>query len=318
MKILVTGGAGFIGSNLVEALLKLRYVTYVRVLDNLSSGYYKNIEPFLSNPKFEFVKGDIQDINTCMEACNSMDLIAHQAAMVSVPKSIENPFENHNVNINGTLNLLLAAKANKIRRLVFATSSAVYGDNKNLPLSETEAANFLSPYSLSKYVNELYASLFANLYGISFIGLRYFNVYGQRQNPCSDYASFIPKLIKAALDETTPTIKGDGTFSSDYVHIQDVIQANILSLFSQNYHARNKIFNIGRGEETTLNQLWSYIKESSNCSVDAIHDLEEKVEAKRSLADIAKASTLLGYTPKVPIHVGISKTISYYKEAVLV
>ena len=248
---------------------------------------------------------------------DSMDLIAHQAASVSVPKSIDNPLENHNININGTLNLLMAAKANKIWRIVFATSSAVYGDHKKVLVSETDTANFSSPYSLSKYVNELYASLFADLYGISFIGLRYFNVFGPKQDPCSTYASVIPKFIKAALDETTPTINGDGTFSSDFVHIQDVIQANILSLFSQNYHARNKIFNIGRGEETTLNQLWTYIKESSNCSVDAIHSLEEEDKHTCSLADIAKAKTLLGYTPKVPVKVGITRTINYYKQVVV-
>jgi len=316
MKILITGGAGFIGSNIVEALLKKKNVSLVRVLDNLSTGFISNIEPFLAHPKLEFVKGDIQEYDTCVKACKGIDCLSHQAALVSVPKSIQDPLSNNAININGTLNLLSSAKEAGVQRIVFATSAAVYGDSQTLPKVEEDLGKLLSPYALAKYVNELYASIYSDLYGLEFIGLRYFNVFGQRQDPSSAYASVIPIFIKKALYNDAPTINGDGSFSRDFVHVQDVVQANLLGLFTQEEKAINKIYNIGRGEQTTLNQLWQYIKAISDCSVNAIHGEARIGDIPHSLADISKAQSLLDFHPKVSIKEGLEQTMDYYQQTI--
>lgn len=315
MKILVTGGAGFIGSNLVEYLLSDSKVSFVRVVDNLSTGFYKNIQPFLEHPKFEFKWGDIRDYATCMEVCKGIDRISHQAALGSVPRSIKNPIATNATNITGTLNIMTAAKESGVSRVVFAASSSTYGDSKTLPKVEDKIGNPLSPYAVTKYVKELYAKVFADLYGLEFVGLRYFNIFGKRQDPNGAYAAVIPLFMKAALSNNPPTINGDGTYSRDFTYVENAVQANVLSLFTEHPSAINQVYNIACGQRTTLNQLWSFIKEASDCTVDAIHGSQRLGDIPHSLADISKAKDLLGYEPKVDVKTGLEKALVFYKQS---
>lgn len=310
--VLVTGGAGFIGSNLVESLLQHKEVEKVIVLDNLKTGFLKNIEPFFNNPKFTFIEGDITDYQTCLKACEGVHLISHQAALGSVPRSIKDPLTTNQVNITGTLNIFNAAVEKKVKRIVFAASSSTYGDSKELPKEENKIGSPLSPYAVTKYVNELYANVFAKTYGIEYVGLRYFNVYGPKQDPNGAYAAVIPLFFKAALQNCAPTINGDGLISRDFTFVSNAVEANILALFTENNDAVNQIYNIACGESTNLNQLWDLIKATTNSSVNPIYGSFRKGDIEHSLANINKAKSLLGYTGKVKIKEGIEKSNSWY------
>ncbi len=311
--ILVTGGAGFIGSNLVEALLKDSRVNKVRVFDNLSTGFKKNIEEFEGNDKFEFVWGDIQDFNFCKKACEGMDLINHQAALGSVPRSIKDPLTTNATNITGTLNIFQAAIESGIERVVFAASSSTYGDSKTLPKVEDKIGKPLSPYAVTKYVSELYADVFAKTYDFEYVGLRYFNVFGPKQDPNGAYAAVIPLFFKAALERKSPTINGDGSYSRDFTYVENAVQANIKSLFVENSKAVNQIYNIAFGEKTTLNELWQYIQEATNIDLEAKHGPNRAGDIPHSLADISKGKELLDYNPKVSVRQGLKKAYHYYR-----
>lgn len=314
MKILVTGGAGFIGSNLVEALLEDERVSFVRVLDNLSTGYERNIEEFLDNPKFEFLKGDIRNYDDCLKACDGIDKISHQAALGSVPRSIKDPVTTDTVNIGGTLNVFAAAKEKGIHRVVFAASSSTYGDSKELPKVEDIIGKPLSPYAITKYVNELYADVFARTYEkFEYIGLRYFNIFGPKQDPNGAYAAVIPLFIKAAINKRAPIINGDGTFSRDFTYIDNAVQANLKSLFTDRSESINQIYNIACGERTTLNELWSYIKDAANVSIEAQHGPNRMGDIPHSLANVSKAENLLEYSPLFKVKDGIIQTLKYYQ-----
>jgi UDP-N-acetylglucosamine/UDP-N-acetylgalactosamine 4-epimerase len=313
-KILLTGGAGFIGSNIAAALLDDERVARLRVLDNLSTGFRRNIEPFLSHPKFEFMEGDISDYDTCLRACTDMQLVCHQAALGSVSRSIENPLRTNEVNITGHLNILHAAVQNNIRRVVFAASSSTYGDSENLPKVEDIIGKPLSPYAVTKYVNELYAHVFALNYGLEYVGLRYFNVFGPNQDPHGAYAAVIPLFFKAALDGVAPTIHGDGTNSRDFTYVANTVEANLLALFTERKEALNHIYNIACGEQTSLNELWEKICEVTGCNIPANYGPYRKGDIPHSLADISKAKELLGYKGDITMKEGLERALHWYKK----
>jgi UDP-N-acetylglucosamine/UDP-N-acetylgalactosamine 4-epimerase len=313
MKILVTGGAGFIGSNLVEELLKDVRVSGVTVLDNLATGAKQNITPFLSHPRFKFIEGDIRSYETCLDACTDIQLISHQAALGSVPRSINDPLTTNEVNITGTLNIFTAAKEKNVKRIVYAASSSTYGDHPGLPKVEDKTGNPLSPYAVTKLVNELYAKVFANLYETEFIGLRYFNIFGPRQNPNGPYAAVIPLFAEALLKNVPPTINGDGSTSRDFTFVGNAVQANILAMFTENQQAVNSVYNIACGERTTLTALFEGLKQEANTDLQAIYGPERTGDVKHSLADISKAQQLLGYQPAIKIKEGLAKTFQWYK-----
>lgn len=313
--ILVTGGAGFIGSNIVETLLNDERVGKVRVLDNLATGFENNIKAFSENDRFEFLKGDIRNFEDCMKATEGMHLITHQAALGSVPRSIKDPLTSNDVNITGTLNVFHAAVENKIKRVVFAASSSTYGDSEGLPKIEHTIGRPLSPYAVTKYVNELYADVFAQTYDFEFIGLRYFNVFGPKQDPSGAYAAVIPLFMKAALENKSPYINGDGSYSRDFTYVANAVQANMLALFTENEAAVNKIYNVAFGERTTLSQLWEYIKELANANVDVIHRDNRVGDIPHSLANISKAKSLLGYDPKFDVKSGLKEAIKWYSNS---
>lgn len=313
MRILLTGGAGFIGSNLVESLLQDERVSFVRVLDNLSTGALKNIEEFQTHPKFEFTKGDICSYETCKAACHGMDIVSHQAALGSVPRSINDPLTTNNVNITGTLNIFTAAKETGIKRIVYAASSSTYGDHPGLPKVENIIGNPLSPYAVTKYVNELYARVYASLYNMEFIGLRYFNIFGPKQNPGGAYAAVIPLFAEALLNNKPPTINGDGSHSRDFTYVANAVQANILSLFTSNSDAVNQVYNIACGEQTSLLELFDGLKKEASSIMQPLFGPERKGDVKHSLADISKAKQFLGYNPVVNVEEGLRKTFNWYK-----
>ena len=314
MRILITGGAGFIGSNLVSALLKDERVSLVRVLDNLATGSMANINEFLINEKFEFKEGDIRNYQTCLDACTGIDYISHQAALGSVPRSINDPLTSNEVNITGTLNIFNAAKENNCKRVVYAASSSTYGDYPGLPKVEDKIGNPLSPYAVTKYVNELYARVYANLYGMEIIGLRYFNIFGPKQNPNGPYAAVIPLFAEALLKNMPPTINGDGSHSRDFTYVDNAVQANILSLFTNNKEAVNQVYNIACGQQTSLLELFNGLKKEAGILLDPVYGPERKGDVKHSLADISKAKKNLGYNPAVSVQEGLTKTFNWYKE----
>ena len=313
MRILITGGAGFIGSNLAEKLLADERVSLVRVLDNLATGSLKNIEGYFAHPKFEFMEADIRDFEACLKACENIDAITHQAALGSVPRSIKDPLTINEVNITGTLNVFTAAKEKNIKRVVYAASSSTYGDHPGLPKVEDIIGNPLSPYAVTKFVNELYAKVYASLYDMQFIGLRYFNIFGPRQNPQGAYAAVIPLFAKALLEKKPPVINGDGSHSRDFTFVDNAVQANILSLFTNNLTAVNQVYNIACGDQTSLLQLFNKLKQEAGVNLQPIHNVERKGDVKHSLADISKAATLLGYKPAVPVGDGLRTTFEWYK-----
>lgn len=315
---LVTGGAGFIGSNLVEYLLKYN-AGRVRVLDNLSTGFYKNVEPFMSLSNFEFVEGDIRDLQECKNALNGIDYVLHNAALGSVPRSINDPITSNQVNVDGFLNMLVAAKENKnIKRMIYAASSSTYGDHPGLPKVEDVIGKPLSPYAITKYVNELYADVFAKIYGMEIIGLRYFNVFGQRQNPEGAYAAVIPKFVKSFISYESPVINGNGDYSRDFTYIDNVVQMNMRALFSSDPDSINTVYNTAFGERTTIMQLVEYIKENLVKKDQKIADINvtngpvRTGDVPHSLASVDKAKKLLNYDPKFSIRSGIAETIDWY------
>ncbi|HEU4472521.1 MAG TPA: SDR family oxidoreductase [Flavisolibacter sp.] len=314
MRILVTGGAGFIGSNLVEQLLQRPDVGLVRVLDNLATGSAKNIESFLSHPNFEFIEGDIRDYAGCLSACEGIDLISHQAALGSVPRSINDPLTSNEVNVTGTLNIFNAAREKAVKRIVYAASSSTYGDHPGLPKLEDRIGNPLSPYAVTKYVNELYAQVYARTYGMQLIGLRYFNVFGPKQNPKGPYAAVIPLFIKSVLDNEPPVMNGDGTHSRDFTFVGNAVHANECALFATDPAAVNTVYNIAFGEQTSLNQLFETIKEIAGSDLAPRYGPERTGDVKHSLADISKARQLLGYQPATSVKEGLKIAFEWYRK----
>ena len=312
--ILVTGGAGFIGSNLVSYLLNHPGVNKVRVLDNLATGSLKNLEAFESTIKFEFINGDIRDYQSCMKACKGIDLISHQAALGSVPRSINDPLTSNEVNVTGTLNIFQAAKESNIKRVVYAASSSTYGDHPGLPKEEDKIGNPLSPYAVTKYVNELYARIYSEVYGLELIGLRYFNVFGPHQNPAGPYAAVIPLFIKSVLDNEPPVINGDGETSRDFTYVANAVHANVQALFTENKEAVNQVYNIAFGERTTLNELFEFIKEVAGSDLAPKYGPERSGDVKHSLADISKAKKLLNYNPQVSVKDGLKEAFEWYRK----
>lgn len=314
VSVLVTGGAGFIGSNIVSALLELDQVQKVRVLDNLSTGNKNNLEKYSSNQKFEFLWGDIRSYNTCLEACDGIDLVSHQAALGSVPRSIKSPIVTNDVNITGTLNIFTAAKNTGINRVVYAASSSTYGDSLILPKKEEVIGSPISPYAVTKLVNELYAKVYSDIYNIDFIGLRYFNVYGPHQSPNGAYAAVIPLFMNALLKNKKPTINGDGMQTRDFTYVENVVQANIKSLFTTNEEALNQVYNIACGESISILDLYNEIKKITDSNIEPNFGPTREGDVKHSLANISKAKNLLSYCPKVKTSVGIIKTYEWFKE----
>ncbi|MEZ5041390.1 MAG: SDR family oxidoreductase [Saprospiraceae bacterium] len=312
--ILVTGGAGFIGSNLVETLIADQRVGLVRVLDNLSNGHLKNIQPFLTHADFEFIEGDIRDFDTCLKACKDIHLVSHQAALGSVPRSIKDPQTTNDVNIGGTLNIFKAAEESGINKVVFAASSSTYGDSQALPKREDVIGKPISPYAVTKLVCELYAQVFSNLYNFNFIGLRYFNVFGPKQDPNGPYAAVVPLFIKAIMENSAPIIHGDGLQSRDFTFVGNAVQANVKALFTENKDAWNEVYNIALGERTTLLALFEMLKEVSNASLEPIFGPTRQGDVKHSLADISKAKNYLGYDPHISIKEGLRVAFEWYKK----
>jgi len=308
---LITGGAGFIGSHLAEYLLKFG-AKKVKILDNLSTGFIDNINPFFINNNFEFLEGDIRNLETCQKACKDVDFIFHQAALGSVPRSIEDPITTNGVNIDGFLNMLVAARDNIVKKFIYAASSSTYGDSKNLPKIENEIGKPLSPYAITKYVNELYAEIFYNQYGLKSIGLRYFNVFGPRQSPQGAYAAVIPLFIEAILKNISPKINGDGETTRDFTFISNVVQANIKSIFADE-KADGEIFNVAVGESTSLNKMFNLLTQFSNSELKAFHAPEREGDIRNSLADISKAKNLLNYHPEIKIEEGLRLTLEWFK-----
>ncbi|QNK61258.1 SDR family oxidoreductase [Pedobacter sp. PAMC26386] len=308
---LITGGAGFIGSNLVKYLLKYG-AGKVRVLDNLSTGFLKNIEEFESDPAFEFMNGDIRDPETCISACKGIDYVAHQAALGSVPRSIQDPSTTSQVNIEGFLNMLLAVKDQQVKRMVYAASSSTYGDSKELPKQEDRIGAPLSPYAVTKLVNELYADVFNKTYGTDSVGLRYFNVFGPNQDPEGAYAAVIPLLMKAVLSGKPPRINGDGTQTRDFTFIENVVQANIKALLFTD-HLPHAIYNVACSERISLNQLWTSIKELNHTDPGQTYGPSRAGDIHDSLADISRIRKDLGYEPLYDVKKGLKFTLNWMK-----
>jgi len=304
---LITGGAGFIGSNLVAYLLE-NNAKKVRVLDNLATGFMKNLEQFQNNPRFEFLEGDIRDLETCKNAMEGIDYVSHQAALGSVPRSINDPLTSNEVNVTGFLNMLVAQKeSDTVKRMVYAASSSTYGDSKNLPKVEDTIGKPLSPYAVTKLVNELYANVFFKTYGTQTIGLRYFNVFGPNQSPTGAYAAVIPLFMQALKDEKAPTINGDGEQTRDFTFVQNAVQANVRAFFAKE-EAINQVFNVAFGERISLNTLWEDLKNISGKEVKANYGPPRKGDVRDSLANIDKARKLLGYDPLFSVKDGLKLT----------
>jgi len=306
-RFLVTGGAGFIGSNIVEYLLKFG-AKHVRVLDNLSNGYRTNIKEFESESNFEFIEGDIRKFEECEHAVEDIDIVLHQAALGSVPRSIDDPILSNSVNVSGFLNMLVACKNSKtVKRFVYAASSSTYGDSPTLPKVENNIGKPLSPYAVTKYVNELYADVFAKTYGLEVIGLRYFNVFGPKQSPEGAYAAVIPLFMQALKDQSSPTMNGDGEQTRDFTFVENAVQANIKASFADE-KATNEVYNVACGDRISLNLLWSALEKASGSSLKAIYGPPRQGDVKDSLADINKAKELMGYEPKFNVEEGLKIT----------
>jgi UDP-N-acetylglucosamine 4-epimerase len=313
MNILLTGGAGFIGSNLTKALLNHESISLVRVIDNFSTGYRQNLQDIISHPKFELVEGDITDFATCEKVMQGIELVSHQAALGSVPRSIVDPINTNVNNITGSLNIYTAAKNAGVKRIVYAASSSTYGDSQSLPKVEDVIGRPLSPYAVTKYVMELYADVFAKTYDMEFIGLRYFNVFGPHQSPKGAYAAVIPLFMEAVISGQAPTLNGDGSYSRDFTYIDNVVQANIKALFTTNPEAVNQVYNTAFGESTTLLQLYDYIKEIAGSSLEPQFGPFRKGDIPHSLANIDKAKKLLDYHPEISVADGLRKAYTWYQ-----
>lgn len=315
-KILVTGGAGFIGSNLCEFLIEKGAL--VTCLDNLATGHFRNIEALNNNPNFTFVEGDIRNAQDCKTAVADVDYVLHQAALGSVPRSINDPVTSNDVNVGGFLNMLVASRDQGIKRFVYAASSSTYGDSKGLPKKEDVIGKPLSPYAITKYVNELYADVFHKAYGLDCIGLRYFNVFGRKQDPNGAYAAVIPKFTKQLMDHQSPVINGDGSFSRDFTYIDNVIEMNVRAMLTKNEEALNTVYNVAYGERTDLNELVAILKAElskfdENIAKISITNGPERVgDVPHSLASIDKARNLVGYDPKYSIKLGLKEAMAWY------
>ena len=304
---LVTGGAGFIGSNIVETLVQKG--ESVRVLDNLSTGKLSNLGNL--NGRVDFVQGDIRDLAVVREAVDGVDYVLHQAALPSVSRSVANPVETNEINVTGTLNVLIAARDADVKRVVFACSSSVYGDSEVLPKREDMPANPISPYAISKYTGEQYCKVFYKLYGLETVVLRYFNVFGRRQSPNSQYAAAIPIFINSFLEGKSPIIFGDGGQSRDFTFVENVVEANLLACHTED--APGEVFNIACGGRTTINSLVMMIKELIGSGIEPVYEEERKGDVRHSQADISKAQRILGCEPKVDLEIGLEKTIEWFK-----
>ncbi|MEM9297078.1 MAG: SDR family oxidoreductase [Bacteroidota bacterium] len=313
LKIIVTGGAGFIGSNLVENLLKMEQVKKVRVIDNLSNGYYSNISEFESNSKFEFFQEDICDYQKMTALFKGFNVISHQAALGSVPRSIEDPMLSTKVNIDGTVNVLHAAVINKINKVILACSSSTYGDSQALPKKEEVIGRPLSPYAITKYAVELYADIFQKTYGLDFIGLRYFNVFGPKQNPDNPYAAVIPIFCKAFMENRRPHINGDGETTRDFTYVDNAVQANLRSIFTTDKNALNKIYNVACGEQISLNDMVEMLRRVTKKNINPQYGTERAGDVRHSLADISKIQALLSYTPQVKFEQGLERVYKWYE-----
>ena len=308
---LITGGAGFIGSNIVEYLMKYG-AKKVRVLDNLSNGYFENIEPYIGNEKFEFIKGDIRDLETCKAALEGINYVSHQAALGSVPRSISDPINTNETNISGFLNILTAVKdAKEVKRMVYAASSSTYGDSPLLPKVEGVEGNPLSPYAVTKLVNELYADVFSKVYGIHSIGLRYFNVFGPKQNANNPYAAVIPIFCKAFIENKQPLINGDGETSRDFTFVENAVQANIKAMLAPSFD-KHEVFNMACGEQTTLNGMVEMLNMISDKGIKPIYGPERAGDVKHSKADISKIESYLNYKPQVYFEDGLRHVYQWY------
>jgi len=308
---LITGGAGFIGSNLVEYLLKYG-AKKVRVLDNLATGFMENILEYLSYPEFEFFEGDIRDLDICKEAMRDIDFVSHQAALGSVQRSIDDPITTNEINISGFLNMLVAQnESDTVQRMVYAASSSTYGDSKGLPKVENEIGKPISPYAVTKLVNEIYADVFHKTYGMELIGLRYFNVFGPKQSPNGAYAAVIPLFMQALKDEKPPSIHGDGEQTRDFTYIENAIQANVKAFFASE-KAIDEVFNVAYGERISLNTLWNDLKSITKKNNNALYGPPRKGDVKDSLADISKAKELLGYDPLYSVKEGMEDTWNWF------
>ena len=317
-KILVTGGAGFIGSNLCEELLRLG--NEVVCFDNFATGKRENIIEFLENPNFTFIKGDIRKLEDCLKATKDMDYVLHQAALGSVPRSIKDPITSNEVNVSGFLNMLLASRDNGVKRFVYAASSSTYGDSESMPKVEDVIGKPLSPYAITKYVNELYADIFSKTYGLETIGLRYFNVFGRKQDPNGAYAAVIPKFVSQLMKGESPVINGDGNYSRDFTYIDNVIQANLLSLVTTNEKAINTVYNVAYGDRNTLNDLMKYLKEylsefdSKISTIEVIYGPTRSGDIPHSHASITKAKEKLDYNPQFTLQQGLKEAVKWYWE----
>lgn len=320
MNILVTGGAGFIGSNLCEALLKKGH--NVRCLDNFATGKPENLLSLIQEypDTFELQVGDIRKLDDCLKATEGIEYVFHEAALGSVPRSIKDPITSNEVNVSGFLHMLIASRDNKVKRFMFAASSSTYGDSKSLPKVEDVIGKPLSPYAITKYVNELYADVFAKTYGLEYIGLRYFNVFGRRQDPNGAYAAVIPLFVKKFMNHESPVINGDGEYSRDFTYIENVIQMNLLAMETDNPEAVNQIYNTAFGERTTLNQLVGYLKEflsehdAKIADVEILHGPNRVGDIPHSLADVSKAKRLLNYDPQYSMRDGLREAVQWYWE----
>lgn len=317
-KILVTGGAGFIGSNLCEALLKKGNKVFC--LDNFETGRRENLSAFVENHDFTLIEGDIREFDTCLKAAEGIDIVMHQAALGSVPRSINKPLVTHSTNNTGFLNMLEASRMANVDRFIYAASSSTYGDSKELPKVEERIGKPLSPYAVTKYVNELYAGVYADLYGMKVIGLRYFNVFGRKQDPEGAYAAAIPKFIKMMLNGESPIIHGDGSQSRDFTYIDNVIQINLLAATTNEASAFNQVYNVAFGDSSDLNSLYSLIRKKladfdpDVLDLEANYGPERKGDVKHSLADISKSKRLLNYKPEFDLEAGMSEAIDWYVE----
>jgi len=316
--ILVTGGAGFIGSNLCEYFLSKNF--RVTCLDNFSTGHRHNIEVLMSNPNFNLIEGDIRDATTCKNAVKNMDYVLHEAALGSVPRSINDPLATNEVNVTGFLNMLIASRDAGVKRFVYAASSSTYGDSESLPKVEDKIGKPLSPYAITKYVNELYAEIFGNIYGMETIGLRYFNVFGRKQDPNGAYAAVIPKFVMSLIKHESPIINGDGNYSRDFTYIDNVIQMNEIAMFTKNSLALNTVFNTACGDRVTLNEMVYSIKsylskiDPEIANVPILHGPNRVGDIPHSHASIEKAKKILNYNPEYSFHQGLEEAVKWYWE----
>ena len=310
---LITGGAGFIGSHITEYLLK-NGAGKVTVFDNLATGFQKNIDLFANYDQFRFIEGDIRDYDACLRACEDIDHVSHQAALGSVPRSVKDPVTSNAVNVDGQLNMLTAAKEQKVKSFVYASSSSVYGDEPNLPKFESRTGNPLSPYAVTKKTNELYADVFGKLYDMKIVGLRYFNVFGPRQDPDGPYAAVIPLFVSGILKQTPVYINGDGEQTRDFTFVENAVQANIRGMLSDNDAAFGKSYNVAVGENFSVNFLYTSIREMLGMQHSATYREEREGDIRNSLADISMARELLGYQPTKRFIDGLAQTVDFFRE----